>query len=244
MSIRSRRSSTDGLAFLLAAGLFLGSAAIRGQVPADIQEKARAVLGKGYQQELPGASEDGDGPGGSSRPPSGLSSPPGDPGAASTVALDGALSLLIWITLGMLGVAVLVLLATWLIRDLPARGARSRTRPGQAPGSPERPDPERGPGPTLADAERLAGQERWTEAIHLLLLVAIRHLTVRFSIPQAASRTSREIARLVPLQKEARDAFAGVVRTVEISLFGGLPVGPDEYRTSLESVRRLLGSAS
>ena len=253
MSTRSRRSSTDGLVLLLllaAAGLCLGSAAVRGQdAPLSqetVRERARTVLGKGYQQDLPGApnGEGGDGPGGSSRLPPGLSSPPGDPGAASTAVLGGAaLSLLIWVTLGMLGVAVLVLLATWIVRDLPSRGVRSRTRPGPAPpGSPDRPDPERGP--DLADAERLAAQERWTEAVHLLLLVAIRHLSVRFSIPQAASRTSREISRLVPLQREARDAFAGLVRTVEISLFGGVPVGPDEYRTSLESVRRLLGSAS
>jgi hypothetical protein len=146
----------------------------------------------------------------------------------------------------MLGVAVLVLLATWIVRDLPSRGVRSRTRPGPAPpGSPDGPDLERGPDlATLEAAERLAAQERWTEAVHLLLLVAIRHLSVRFSIPQAASRTSREISRLVPLQKEACDAFAGLVRTVEISLFGGASVGPDEYRTSLESVRHLLRSAS
>lgn len=249
MSTRSRRSSTDGLAFLLAAGLCLGSAAARGQdaPPSQetVRERARTVLGQGYQQDLPGApeGENGDGPGDSSRPPSGLSSPPGDPGAASTAALGGALSLLIQVTLGMLGVAALVLLATWIVRDLPSRGVRSRTRPGPAPpGSPDRLDPERGP--SLADAERLAVQERWTEAVHLLLLVAIRHLSVRFSIPQAASRTSREISRLVPLQKEARDAFAGLVRTVEISLFGGASVGPDEYRTSLESVRHLLRSAS
>ncbi len=48
------------------------------------------------------------------------------------------------------------------------------------------------------------------------------------------------MSRLLPLQAEAREAFAGLVRTVEISLFGGLPAGPDDYRTSLERVRLLL----
>lgn len=252
MSIRSRRSSTDVLSLLLAAALCLGAAAARAQEtsPETVREKARAVLGQGYQQDLPGAPDeeggDGSGAGGSHRPP-GLSSPPGDSGArVATETVGAALSLLIRITLGVLGVAALVLLLTWLIRDLPSRGRRSqkaRTGPA-APGAPGRPDSGGGPAVTLADAERLAVQERWTEAIHLLLLVAIRHLTTRFSIPQSDSRTSREIARLVPLQRESRDAFAGLVRTVEISLFGGVPVGPAEYRTSLESVRRLLGSAS
>lgn len=250
MWIRSRRSSTDRLAFLLAAGLCLCPAA-RGQAaPAmptvDVREKARAVLGQGYQQDLPGASEDegGEGLGGGFRPPSGLSSPPGDPGSPSRPeAAGGAFSLLIRFTLGALGVAALVLLGVWLFRDLPSRGVRSRSRPGEAPpGSPDRPDTERGP--TLADAERLAAQERWTEAVHLLLLVAIRHLTVRFSVPQVSSRTSREISRLLPLQREARDAFTGLVRTVEVSLFGGAPVGPDEYRTSLESAKLLLRGVS
>jgi hypothetical protein len=255
MSTRSRRSSTDVLALLLAtAGLCLGPAAAWSQdtaapSPASIRERARVVLDKGYQQDLPGDQEGGgDGLGGAYRPPSGLSSPPGDSSSRPRPAAAGqALSLLMEVTLGVLGVAALVLLAVWFVRDLPSsgargvRGARSRTRPGEAPaGDPDRPDP----GASLADADRLATQERWTEAVHLLLLVAIRHLSSRFSIPQASSRTSREISRLLPLQREARDAFAGLVRTVEISLFGGVPVGPDEYRTSVESVRLLLGSAS
>ncbi|HEX3126256.1 MAG TPA: DUF4129 domain-containing protein [Thermoanaerobaculia bacterium] len=249
MSIRSRRSSTDGLALLLAAGLCLGSAAVRAQEMSQetVRAKARAVLGQGYQKDLPDNADDegGEGSGGSHMPP-GLSQPPGDSRSrVSEPAIGKAFSLLMWATLGMLGVAGLVLLLTWILRDLPSRGRRSKARSGPAkPGAPDRPDTERGPGPSLADAERLAIQERWTEAVHLLLLVAIRHLTTRFSIPQAASRTSREIARLLPLQRETSDAFAGLVRTVEISLFGGVPVGPDEYRASLESVRRLLGSAS
>lgn len=250
MSIRSRRSSTDVLSLLLAAALCLGAAAARAQEtsPETVREKARAVLGQGYQQDLPGAPDDegGDGSraGGSHRPP-GLSSPPGGSGVR-TETVGAALSLLVWITLGVLGVAALVLLLTWLIRDFPAWGRRSqkaRTGPA-APGAPGQADSRDGPAVTLADAERLASQERWTEAVHSLLLVAIRHLTTRFSIPQSDSRTSREIARLVPLQRESRDAFAGLVRTVEISLFGGVPVGQAEYRASLESVRRLLGSAS
>lgn len=248
MSTRSRRSSTDGLALLLAAALCLGAAAARAQEasPETVREKTRAVLGNGYQQELPGgdSGEAGGGrSGGDGRPP-GLSRPPADGGSRGLPGAAGALSLLALITLGVVGVAVLVLLAVWLVRDLPSGGTRARKagpRPSE-PGAPDRPDPERGP--TLADAERLAAQERWTEAVHLLLLVAIRHLTVRFSIPQAPSRTSREIARLVPLQRETRDAFAGLVRTVEVSLFGGAAVGPDEYRTSLESVRLLLGRAA
>jgi hypothetical protein len=65
-------------------------------------------------------------------------------------ALAGeALTLLVWATLGMLGIAALALLATWVIRDLPSWGWGSRSRkagPGKAkPGAPDgQPDPEHG----------------------------------------------------------------------------------------------------
>jgi hypothetical protein len=248
MWTRSPRSSTElrRLALVLALGICLAPAVARSQASGDIGRKARAILGKGYQTDLPERPVPR-GEGGSDRDPRrpGSFGPPADGGALPAASSSGeALGPLIQLILGVLGAAALVLLVIWLIRNLSSTGVRSsRGRPGEVPPDAlDRPEPERGS--ALADAERLAAQERWTEAVHTLLLIAIRHLSSRFSVPQASSRTSRELARLLPLQKEAREAFAGLVRTVEVSLFGGVPVGPDDYRTSLERVRRLLGGAA
>jgi hypothetical protein len=78
-------------------------------------------------------------------------------------------------------------------------------------------------------------------ALHSLLLIAVRRLCARFSVPQVSSRTSRELCRALPLQGEAREAFTSLVWTVEISLFGGTPLGPDDWRMSLERFRRIEG---
>jgi hypothetical protein len=47
----------------------------------------------------------------------------------------------------------------------------------------------------------------------------------------------------VPLSAEARQAFAGLVRAVELSLFGGAAVGPEEYQENRERFRIVSGGA-
>ncbi len=158
------------------------------------------------------------------------------------LTVDGELVLLLQFAFSVVAVSTLVFLTLGLIRNLSSRRA-SRVRFGEAPARSQdssQDGSETAPGPSLEDAERFAAEERWTEAVHTLLLLAIRHLSSRFVVPAASSRTSREMSRLLPLQAEAREAFAGLVRTVELSLFGGLPAGPDDYQTSLERVRLLL----
>ena len=129
--------------------------------------------------------------------------------------------------------------------DLPDLGLLAdiakRVLPPAAPGQPGSlaEEPASATGPSLAEAERLAAEGRWSDAVHALLLIAVRRLCARFSVPQASSRTSRELCRALPLQGEAREAFTGLVRTVEISLFGGTPLGPDDWQSSLERIRRI-----
>ncbi len=76
----------------------------------------------------------------------------------------------------------------------------------------------------LADADELAAQGRFDEAVHILLLRSIDDMQ-RFrpgSVRPAA--TSRDIAGLDVLPQAARPAFAAMAERVEISLFGARPV--------------------
>ncbi len=98
--------------------------------------------------------------------------------------------------------------------------------------------------PAFEEAIRLAAEGRYAEAVHALLLAAIRHFAERSRVAIQPSRTSRELVRLLPLGAEAREAFADLVRTVELSLFGGAPVGQEEYERSLARFRDLTRRAA
>ena len=50
----------------------------------------------------------------------------------------------------------------------------------------------------LADPQRLADEGRFDEAIHMLLLIAIRHLGGDLPVPPSPSSTSRELLRALP----------------------------------------------
>jgi Domain of unknown function (DUF4129) len=94
----------------------------------------------------------------------------------------------------------------------------------------------------LADADRLAAAGRHGEAIHVLLLVAIDRLSRRTARPPAASRTSRELVRLLPLEGAARDAFAALVALVEKTLFGGLGAAAGDFATAREKALAALSA--
>jgi len=84
----------------------------------------------------------------------------------------------------------------------------------------------------LADADALAAEGRFAEAVHVLLLRSIEDMQ-RFrpgSVRPAA--TSRDLARLPVLPGGARPLFAAMASRVEISLFGARPVDADAYAAS------------
>jgi len=131
-----------------------------------------------------------------------------------------------------------VLAGLALFRRLRARPAAFTPEPA-VPAGEAAPRAERVP--ALDDAERLAAQGRWDEALHALLLQAIRAVSSRLPAPLPPSSTSRELLRLVPLSEEARQAFAGMVRAVELSLFGGAAVGAEVYQENRERFRIVSG---
>lgn len=97
-----------------------------------------------------------------------------------------------------------------------------------------RPEPERARA-LLQDADRFAAQGRYEDAVRTLLHRSIDDIEQRS--PRAINRaqTSREIARLSILPPAVRDAFAPLVRAVERSWFGGLPLAQQDYQTCRDS---------
>lgn len=81
----------------------------------------------------------------------------------------------------------------------------------------------------LEEADRLAGEGRFVEAAHLILLRSIQDIQARRPRAVAVSLTSRDIARLDALPPSARLLFAGIAEAVEISLFGGRPMDRQGY---------------
>jgi len=189
--------------------------------PAALRERARSVLADArYQRQL--SSSRGSGARG------------GDLGDAPRMALPPPVlaalgsARLAQLVLLVLAGAALALLALWAFRFWRAR--RRKAAPAAVPPSPA--GGEARP-PLAGDAERLLAAGRYAEAVHALLLHALRQLADRFRVAIPPSRTSREILALLPLKAERREALAELVRTVERSLFGGAPVGREDYERSL-----------
>jgi hypothetical protein len=76
----------------------------------------------------------------------------------------------------------------------------------------------------LADADALAAQGRYAEAVHVLLFRSIDEVEDRGAERIVPSLTSRDIAALPGLPPEPRAAFQEIAGIVEKAVFGGRPV--------------------
>ena len=81
----------------------------------------------------------------------------------------------------------------------------------------------------LQDADRLAAEGRYAEAVHLLLLRSIQDIDEKRPRLLRPALTSREIGSLEALPESARGAFAEIARVVELNRFGGRPVSADDF---------------
>jgi hypothetical protein len=81
----------------------------------------------------------------------------------------------------------------------------------------------------LAAADELAGQGRFVEAMHVLLLRGLADIRMRLDEPFADSLTSREILRNMRLPEKVREALRDVVGRVEWTYFGENPAGREDY---------------
>jgi hypothetical protein len=136
--------------------------------------------------------------------------------------------------------AVVLAIVFFIVREVwQARyGRDTRTRtPSPVQKTEYRPEPERARA-LLHDADRLAELGRFEEAVRTLLHRSIDDIEGRTPRAIKRAQTSREIASLPILPEPVREAFAPLVRAVERSWFGGLPLGPDDYRTCRDSYAR------
>jgi hypothetical protein len=81
----------------------------------------------------------------------------------------------------------------------------------------------------LEEADALAREGRFAEAIHHLLFRSIDDIASRRPALVRPALTSRELAASRTLPSRARELFAGIARDVERSLFGGRPVSEGEW---------------
>ena len=99
-----------------------------------------------------------------------------------------------------------------------------------------RPEPQKARA-LLEDADALAAQGRFAEAVHLLLFRSIDEIQEKKSGAIGRSLTAREIGSLGLLPEQIRGALIPIIRIVERSFFGGQDVnetGWQEARASYE----------
>lgn len=84
----------------------------------------------------------------------------------------------------------------------------------------------------LAEADRLAAQGRYAEAVHVLLFRGVDD--IRDQRPELFRRalTSREIAGLSALPHRVRAHFGAIAAVVERSFFGGRAVDAEAWARS------------
>lgn len=86
-----------------------------------------------------------------------------------------------------------------------------------------------------SEADVLAAQGKYAEAMHVLLLQSVSELKLRLSVSIAVSLTSREILQRIGLPPKGHDVFSDIVKRVEISYFGYHQPGAEDYTACRQS---------
>jgi hypothetical protein len=142
---------------------------------------------------------------------------------------DAAAPLLGWVfKIGV--IAALAFLLFFIVRELiwlrwPELKRKRRPKPPVADWRPTEAEARA----LLEDADRLAAEGRFEEAVHILLFRSIEDIQGRKPHLLKPALTSRDIAGLDGLPKRARDAFGGIADAVERSFFGGRPVDAEGF---------------
>jgi hypothetical protein len=206
-----------------------------GGVPGEVIERARQeVIDDAFQPELPRFP--GAGSGVLRKPQRKAGGELGDAERERRAILDtrahdsqGPLSSLMTLLMWGLVAVIAVLVASWLVSELAAKGdeagpalddePRGRVRAVRA-AILERP---------LGDADELARRGDFAEAIHTLLLRTLQELARSAAVRVAPATTSREVLARMPLDDEPRAALAGLITAVEITHFGDEPANAADY---------------
>lgn len=84
----------------------------------------------------------------------------------------------------------------------------------------------------LEEADALAKEGRFSEAVHLLLFRSIEDIQSKRKAPIPSALTAREIERLDGLPPGPRDALRPIIALVERSFFGGQSVNAENWTSA------------
>lgn len=144
--------------------------------------------------------------------------------------------------LGYAGLVIVIALVGWLLwflfgEALSARfglGKKDKDAVLDSHAADIRPD-EAAARSLLEEADHLASQGRFAEAVHLLLFRSIEDIQTQKEGRLSSALTAREIGGLSELPERARAALSPIIRVVERSFFGGRDVDSDGWQTARAS---------
>jgi hypothetical protein len=144
-------------------------------------------------------------------------------------AIAPFLTYVFWIGLALIAGLVLYAVA----KDVLARNWSQKPKSAEAAPAPVeapkfRPSKERARA-LLEEADRLAREGRFGEAVRVILHHSIDDMEQALAMIIPLSMTSREIASLSQLSEQGRSVFGKIARAVELSLFGERPLSRDQY---------------
>ena len=140
----------------------------------------------------------------------------------------------IWAVLFAGAAVLLFLIARWIIRCYRPSEKMANV---STVGSDWRPAP-KAARLLLQDADALAAQGRFTEAVHLLLLRSIQDIDERTLNLLRPALTSREIGALDQMPRAARPAFTHMAEVVECALFGRKNADESDFVQCREAYER------
>lgn len=152
--------------------------------------------------------------------------------APAAEAVGSFLQMVMWGILGLLIVTALVLIARSVgVLDLKASDVRRPAEPIVELETLEAlPEPVRTVGDLLGEAERLAGQESFAEAIVCYYSWQLVQLDRQQAIEVQKGKTNRQYRREVSLSRpDLNDAFSASIRLFEEAFFGKLPVSREAF---------------
>jgi len=151
-------------------------------------------------------------------------------------------SILLWTVLA-IAAGLLIWMVVERVRHGEWRLPRRRRRGQGVAGTQEEEDadwqPDAAPARSwLQEADALAAQGRYAEAVHHLLIRSVEDIARRRPGLVTPALTSRELAATDGLPGGVRMLFAGIAKLVERSLFGGRPVSLQEWQVAREDYAR------
>jgi len=151
-------------------------------------------------------------------------------------ALAPFLSYIFWAGVIVVAAMIVYAIATELLRRLPQQKSAQLSET-EIPVAEFRPAAARAHA-LLEEADRLANEGRYGEAVRILLHRSIEDMEVAYPATIAPSMTSREISMLSYLSQQGRTTFVKIAQAVEANFFAGRALTAEQFadcRSAYES---------